>query len=483
MSLFSRSQNLAGGLVRFFFKNLDAGKNNFIFLLELAPKDKIIFLPKKVMKKRFLNVHYLGQPARIDTKDMEDLSQIQEKVLVAFEEITVGYSKIQLYDKDHTFIKTWSQFCALPEEYFQEESGLLLTIQLRPSPTSSRQPSDANLLATTGTMLVFYIGVQKSIDSTTISSKRKFKVELEGLVEEESQIVIPDIPMAYPYTEKIFFTRSCYKKLCVSILKHFKEVTFPIITVTGTPGIGKSMFMQHFFKVLLEEEGYKDRVIVLASFHNQVLRSALKYQSGEYVYLNSMEFEMSDRNYVNSIHIYDGSPPCVPNNCPMITFSSPNVKWFKLLTKINTNKKFFMETWTLIELQKAVEKLNLSINADDLKKSYHLFGGVARYCLSPSPEFRNGGECELTAALSKITQERLRALALELKSCLDKALFSPAIEMASEEIKRLYSVLYNVTYSFHGMECHLSKAFLTEIIAAAEGSMIDFFENLQQEIH
>jgi hypothetical protein len=32
--------------------------------------------------------------ARIDTKDMDDISQVQEKVLVALKEITVGYARV-----------------------------------------------------------------------------------------------------------------------------------------------------------------------------------------------------------------------------------------------------------------------------------------------------------------------------------------------------------------------------------------------------
>ena len=89
------------------------------------------------MKKRFLNVQYLGQPARIDTKDMEDLSQVQEKVLVAFKEITVGYSKIQLYNKYNALVDDLDD---VPDDYYKKpkEGGLSITIQLLPSPTLSR---------------------------------------------------------------------------------------------------------------------------------------------------------------------------------------------------------------------------------------------------------------------------------------------------------------------------------------------------------
>jgi len=100
--------------------------------------------------KRFLNVLFEKQPARIDTKDMEDISQVQEKVLLAFKEITVGYARVQLWQKtatENTRISTWKQLKSLPEAYFEEESGIDLTVALLPSPTPSRQASEISLVA------------------------------------------------------------------------------------------------------------------------------------------------------------------------------------------------------------------------------------------------------------------------------------------------------------------------------------------------
>ena len=80
--------------------------------------------------KRFFNVLYEKQPARIDTKDMERFSQAQEKVLLAFKEITVGYARVQLWNKnasENKQIKTWSQLKGLSEACFAEEDGLCLT--------------------------------------------------------------------------------------------------------------------------------------------------------------------------------------------------------------------------------------------------------------------------------------------------------------------------------------------------------------------
>jgi hypothetical protein len=99
--------------------------------------------------KRFLNVLYEKQPARIDTKDMEDISQVQEKVLLAFKEITVGYARVQLWQKTATENTRIEDLDDIPDEYYlkPKNGGLSLTIVLLTSPTPSRQASEISLVA------------------------------------------------------------------------------------------------------------------------------------------------------------------------------------------------------------------------------------------------------------------------------------------------------------------------------------------------
>lgn len=88
------------------------------------------------MSKRFLNVEYNNTRARIDTKDMEDISQVQEKVLLAFKEITVGYARVQLWNNNgtpHIQLDELDDIKALPEQYYwkpKKSGALFLTVQL-----------------------------------------------------------------------------------------------------------------------------------------------------------------------------------------------------------------------------------------------------------------------------------------------------------------------------------------------------------------
>jgi hypothetical protein len=91
---------------------------------------------------------YENQPAEIDTGPMEDICQVQKEVLLTFKEITVGYARLQLWNKNaggNKQIKIWSQLKGPSEAYFAEEDGLCFTVVLPPSPPGSRQPTSTEL--------------------------------------------------------------------------------------------------------------------------------------------------------------------------------------------------------------------------------------------------------------------------------------------------------------------------------------------------
>jgi hypothetical protein len=92
------------------------------------------------MTQRFLNVLYGNQTARIDTNDMEDICQVQEKILLAFKEITVGYARVQVWDKNVTppiHLDDFDEIKKLAEEYYlnpNKSGSLFLTVQLSSPP-------------------------------------------------------------------------------------------------------------------------------------------------------------------------------------------------------------------------------------------------------------------------------------------------------------------------------------------------------------
>jgi hypothetical protein len=65
---------------------------------------------------------------------------------------------------------------------------------------------------------------------------------------EERIMAVPlSIPQAFDYKGRNFYIRSCYDKYYNIIMdKLFGKSDYSYISVTGTPGIGKSMFYMYF---------------------------------------------------------------------------------------------------------------------------------------------------------------------------------------------------------------------------------------------
>jgi len=104
--------------------------------------------------KRFLNIHYGGQPERIKIDDMEDLSEVRDKIKEKYE-LTRGSAYIQLWKKAATENTLIEDLDEIPDEYYlkPKDGGLSLTIVLLPSPTPSRQASESSLVAGMGDLI------------------------------------------------------------------------------------------------------------------------------------------------------------------------------------------------------------------------------------------------------------------------------------------------------------------------------------------
>lgn len=97
---------------------------------------------KTKMNKRFLNVEYNNIQVEIDLKDMERFSELQKEVLVAFKEISLGFARVQLWNKTAApsiQFNDLDDIKALPEQYFwkrKQYGSLSLTVQLLSPPVS-----------------------------------------------------------------------------------------------------------------------------------------------------------------------------------------------------------------------------------------------------------------------------------------------------------------------------------------------------------
>ena len=206
-----------------------------------------------------------------------------------------------------------------------------------------------------------------SLKRTSKRLKRSTKVSVE----------IDNLPMVFRYRRSEFYNRECYSRYFDLIIGHWNAGK-RIITVTGSPGIGKSVF--YIYVVQRFRNEYNVHPIVLASFGSSGnLLECFISDQGSDQFIESKELVRND----NAMYFLDGAPDMTPpRNKAVICFTSPNRQWARIMSKSHDQTKVHMPIWTEGELIDASEALGLTIDRAEIQRRYGIFGGVPRICLT-----------------------------------------------------------------------------------------------------
>ncbi|KAI9989919.1 hypothetical protein PInf_020214 [Phytophthora infestans] len=193
-----------------------------------------------------------------------------------------------------------------------------------------------------------------------------------GLTEE----LPPDLPMQYPCERSEFYVRECYPRYYGLVLHELFTRDKRCVTVTGSPGTGKSVFYGYFFNHFTREEQYRGFTIITASF--------TKYSD-----LQDIAVFENERKEPRIIYLYDGPPRISPKHQKMVCFTSPNERWLDSLYKHFSQTTLYMPLWDEDELFAAATSLRIDsvITRAVIDKRIGLFGFVARECLSQRERF------------------------------------------------------------------------------------------------
>ncbi|KAG1713162.1 hypothetical protein DVH05_028502 [Phytophthora capsici] len=231
---------------------------------------------------------------------------------------------------------------------------------------------------------------------------------------------LPSLPFANKYhLGPKYYIRECYDEyytLVNNMLGNEEEC----VTVTGTPGIGKSIFYAYFFQRLQKEKKGKNTWIIAAAYHKDKLKLAFgykdncddveKFRSVEKI-TDFVSAALEEKKSV--ILLSDGPPERLWGETQMVVFTSPNDCWLRSVRKDNCT--LYMPLWTLAELQEAAEMLVLqgrdgsSITDEVIEKRFDTFGGVARECFYLSEDLvqkKRKGLIERIGAMSKLGDVR-----------------------------------------------------------------------------
>ena len=270
-------------------------------------------------------------------------------------------------------------------------------------------------------------------------------------VEIVEYVDVGSIPMSYPYKKDCLYVRECYTRFYDYILKTFESTDIELITLTGTPGIGKSIFYLYFFHRFRREN--PEKTIVVASFYkSRQLKQCFYTCPGKSQLVSSDKIPEID----SALYLYDGAPFGEPPCGKMVAFASPHYDWIDAIQKNQYHTTMYLPFWNLEELLDANEVLNIGLDSSTIRRRYNYFGGVARYCLHPDEEYVTESLANLDINLGKI--ESCDQLMLLLKDKKQNANISHRLFHMIPTVKENPPYARFFTYT-------LASRYVTDIIA------------------
>ena len=188
-----------------------------------------------------------------------------------------------------------------------------------------------------------------------------------------------------------FFIRLCYEEIYELIEKkivaddQLEEPTIGKFGITGTPGIGKSLFLMYFISRWLWDKEKHGRTIVLEtragcfyiitiSTRPECVRASSEDSVLEYLNENERkaDFLLVDGK-VNDM------PPFETFGCRMLWASSPKNGWYKEIMK-DSSVRLYMPIWNMSEMEKCWKQiLPDKISEEEFKKRVEEVGMIPRF--------------------------------------------------------------------------------------------------------
>ena len=223
---------------------------------------------------------------------------------------------------------------------------------------------------------------------TSKTKEEEEEEEQDEPTEDFLRPAISGVPMVFPLVKQTaYFVRDCYKDYYALFLKKLSLPDCLYMLLTGTPGIGKSIFYMYFFDRYRQEHPGEN--IVLASFSSPIpdtqtgpqLLNCRLWNADTKVFEELKEIPKNPK--VSTLHLYDGIPEVYLSHhlsIRMICFASPNEAWIDRMIKFRGYFYLaYMSSWTFSEQKDARDALDLEITDEQLRKRWDDFGGTVRY--------------------------------------------------------------------------------------------------------
>ena len=159
-----------------------------------------------------------------------------------------------------------------------------------------------------------------------------------------------DLFLPYPQNEiKKLFVRKCYEDVFELLLKNIKMKSFAI---SGTPGIGKSLFFVYILYRLMKDHSVK----ILSLQPNRIVYQmgysyrCFDLQQQTVALTTKIEAEVLVLK-ADTFYVIDGQTTPLPSTCIALFISSPRSAQYKEFVKQKMAKEWYFPVWTLDELK------------------------------------------------------------------------------------------------------------------------------------
>lgn len=195
----------------------------------------------------------------------------------------------------------------------------------------------------------------------------------------ESNTMLP-----YPSDRHIrkIIVRRCYVDVFDLILNSIAQYQKKSFGISGTPGIGKSLFFNYMIYQFIHDFScsFKPKNIV--------------YQLDVKFYLFDLQFkivsvfsyESFDQNILENletVYIVDGSNSNpIASACVTLFISSPRSKYCKNFVTHTSAEEWFFPVWSEDEINLCHKNCYPNFSSDSIQERYRIYGGMARYDMS-----------------------------------------------------------------------------------------------------
>jgi len=210
-----------------------------------------------------------------------------------------------------------------------------------------------------------------------------------------------DIPQANRFLGSRIFVRECYSDYYGMVMELLQS--YRMVSVTGTPGIGKSVFGLYFFH-RYRLVNPTEKVLVASFSMNHQLEDCILYPALKDEEMERPQLFTRIPGDVCKLYLYDGPPNDMPpGDSKMVTFVPPDPFWLdKVASNYPDHAEIYMPNWSFLEQQSANGVLGLNLSTTDLRHRHALFGGTARYVLSTDARYVDKGAQLVFKALNSI---------------------------------------------------------------------------------